>query len=338
MLIALRGWLSQDEAAARWITVQMGLPVAVALGLGWFHAGAVTRELPMAHSMLYWLAIWIGYWIAATGCTALVRASIPALRKRVFVTALLGGLLASAASAIYLQWYWPLFADLLVPADRLRIAAFNDLPLLDRVGRSIANSGFGIALWSTASLLARRPKISRYVLPAAPSAIPEPVLHVEPDADPVVEPLLAQPNGLAAALAPKSLADVIAVHAQDHYVMIYTESGQKLVLYRFRDAVADLAAERGEQIHRSWWISASAASAAQRIPNTDKLKVSADLVVPMGRHFRAGLKRLQDGYNQKAKPRTASNCRNIVLDARMAHTPPPLDAQKIAESVSRNVA
>lgn len=298
MLMALRGWFWRDEAAMRWMTVQVGLPAAVAIGLGWFHAGAVTREMPVAHSMLYWLAIWLGYWIAATGCTAVVRAGVPALRKHPFVAAVIGGLLASAASAVYLQWYSPLFADLLAPADRLRIATFNDLPLLERVGRSIANSGFGVALWSAANLLtgrreAVRPPTPSYPIAAEPTPVPVPAASPLSDT-PSASVDRAPANGLAAALAPKSLADVVAVHAQDHYVMIHTQSGQKLILYRFRDAVSDLAEQGGEQIHRSWWLSARAAASAQRIPNTDKLRVSADLIVPVGRHYRAGLKRLQE--------------------------------------------
>lgn len=63
------------------------------------------------------------------------------------------------------------------------------------------------------------------------------------------------PNGLFSRLPPELGRDIIALHAQDHYVHVTTSKGSSLILMRMSDAVEDLRGLRGIQIHRSWWVS-----------------------------------------------------------------------------------
>jgi hypothetical protein len=64
------------------------------------------------------------------------------------------------------------------------------------------------------------------------------------------------PSGLAARA---SLADLHAVVAEDHYLRLHFADGrQSLQLYRFGDAVRELAAIDGLQVHRGAWVAATA--------------------------------------------------------------------------------
>lgn len=54
-----------------------------------------------------------------------------------------------------------------------------------------------------------------------------------------------------------NLADysqIICLSADIHYLAVYTANSHQLVLFSLRDAVADMPADRGIQIHRSHWI------------------------------------------------------------------------------------
>lgn len=94
----------------------------------------------------------------------------------------------------------------------------------------------------------------------------------------------------AAAPAPRGLAARVplerlwAVTAEDHYVRLHLDTGEKpLLLYRFADAVADLAEVDGCQVHRGAWVADRAVRAAERtgrrwillLPDGTRLPVSA---------------------------------------------------------------
>lgn len=61
------------------------------------------------------------------------------------------------------------------------------------------------------------------------------------------------------------LSRVLAVTAEDHYLRLHMEGGDRpLHLYRFGDAVADLAAFDGLQVHRGAWVAVRAIAGAER--------------------------------------------------------------------------
>lgn len=53
-------------------------------------------------------------------------------------------------------------------------------------------------------------------------------------------------------LPPHQRGRIRALEMEDHYVRIHTDAGAPLLLLRMRDAVAELDAIAGEQVHRSW--------------------------------------------------------------------------------------
>ena len=75
--------------------------------------------------------------------------------------------------------------------------------------------------------------------------------------------------------------DVLALRAEEHYVRIYSRDGAELVHYRFGDAVEEMPAELGLQVHRSWWVAGSAVRSAKRGSRRWQLDLVTDVAVPV---------------------------------------------------------
>jgi len=77
-------------------------------------------------------------------------------------------------------------------------------------------------------------------------------------------------------------SDVICLENQDHYVRVYTTTGDAMILMRMRDAVAQLEG-KGERVHRSWWVARNAVVAAVRQDRNVRLRLSDGREVPVAR-------------------------------------------------------
>lgn len=85
-------------------------------------------------------------------------------------------------------------------------------------------------------------------------------------------------------------ARLLAVQAEDHYLRIYTDAGDDLVLMRLRDAVAALAAVPGLQVHRSFWVAQAAVARTERRGPAAQITLASGLTVPVGRTYMAALR------------------------------------------------
>ncbi len=77
---------------------------------------------------------------------------------------------------------------------------------------------------------------------APPSPIPAPA------ASPVSEP------EILARLKPQNRGAILRLSVEDHYTDVVTTRGRELVLLRFADALRELGATPGLQVHRSHWV------------------------------------------------------------------------------------
>ncbi|ANC90602.1 LytTR family transcriptional regulator [Azospirillum humicireducens] len=78
--------------------------------------------------------------------------------------------------------------------------------------------------------------------------------------------------------------DLLALEMEDHYVRVHTALGSDLILMRMRDAVAELAGIDGRQVHRSYWVAASAVAAVERKPDGKlSLRLINGMLVPVSR-------------------------------------------------------
>ncbi|MCP5072828.1 MAG: LytTR family transcriptional regulator [Rhodobacteraceae bacterium] len=77
---------------------------------------------------------------------------------------------------------------------------------------------------------------------------------------------------------------------EDHYLRVTTDQGDGLVLCRMADAVADLAAAEGMQVHRSWWVARNAVAKAGKNGRSRFLRTVDGQDIPVGRSFEKSLR------------------------------------------------
>ncbi len=81
-------------------------------------------------------------------------------------------------------------------------------------------------------------------------------------------------------------AEIHALKSEGHYVLVYTDLGEEMVLIRLRDAMNELATLEGMQVHRSWWVARNAVQTASRSNDGLTLILKNDVEVPVSRSFR----------------------------------------------------
>jgi hypothetical protein len=91
-------------------------------------------------------------------------------------------------------------------------------------------------------------------------------------------------------LPPHLGTDLIALEMEDHYVRAHTAMGSDLILMRMRDAIAELAAVPGMQVHRSWWVAQAAVAAVERDGRNVRLELTNGLRAPVSRERVAALR------------------------------------------------
>lgn len=84
-------------------------------------------------------------------------------------------------------------------------------------------------------------------------------------------------------------AALLALEAEDHYLRVHTASGVTLILLRLGDAIAELGATRGLQVHRSFWVARDAVERVERSGEKVTLVLRGGLRVPVSRGNRAKL-------------------------------------------------
>ena len=89
-------------------------------------------------------------------------------------------------------------------------------------------------------------------------------------------------------------AAIEALQAEDHYLRVHTERGSALILMPLSAALAGVAARRGRQTHRSWWVARDAVVASARRGGRASLTLRSGLRVPVSRTFAPLLRR--DGW------------------------------------------
>lgn len=121
----------------------------------------------------------------------------------------------------------------------------------------------------------------------APAATPVP----EPDPVEAESPPAPREPAFLARIPARLGRDVLALEMEDHYVRVHTTEGSDLILMRMRDAVAELAGLEGLQVHRSYWVAASAVTGVERKPDGKMtLVLSNGLRVPVSRSFAADVR------------------------------------------------
>ncbi len=121
---------------------------------------------------------------------------------------------------------------------------------------------------------------------AAPHDMP---VAAEPDPPPDA----TATGGLLARAGVGDMGQVMAVEAEDHYLRLHLADGRKpLVLYRLRDALAELSHLDGEQVHRGYWVAGGAVRGLERRDGRKwALRLECGLLVPVSATFMPAVRR-----------------------------------------------
>jgi hypothetical protein len=93
-------------------------------------------------------------------------------------------------------------------------------------------------------------------------------------------------------------AALLALEAEDHYLRVHTDRGSELILMRLRDAIAQLTAVPGWQVHRSFWVARDAVKDVQRRGAGFQLTLRNGLIVPVSRTYAGALR--EAGWSKAA--------------------------------------
>ena len=85
--------------------------------------------------------------------------------------------------------------------------------------------------------------------------------------------------------------DIIALKAEDHYVRVFTDKGDSLIHYRFKDAMADTSALNGIQTHRSYWVQQSAIAHLENNGQAPCIALTTGMKIPISRTYLNDVKR-----------------------------------------------
>jgi LytTr DNA-binding domain len=80
-------------------------------------------------------------------------------------------------------------------------------------------------------------------------------------------------------------ARLLALVSEDHYLRVYTDVGNTMILMRLSDAIAELGSETGAQTHRSWWVARDAVIKAVRGDGKATLTLSDGTEAPVSRTY-----------------------------------------------------
>ncbi len=172
---------------------------------------------------------------------------------------------ASVPFSLWLWWFGP-------EVDLSRAAPSAGL-LIETSGQVLVVSALVSAcLWFSASLSGQQGTHIEPFRDATPSN--------SPPSDTVEQSVEAS----FIARLPRHLGrEVWALKGEDHYLRVFTPTGDALLLMRMSDAVAELVGVRGLQVHRSWWVAEVALEGVAREARRMELRLKNGLRVPVAR-------------------------------------------------------
>lgn len=84
--------------------------------------------------------------------------------------------------------------------------------------------------------------------------------------------------------------DLLALEAQDHYLMVHTRLGSALISMRLGEAAQILPARLGFQAHRRWWVARKEVAGLRRDGQQTLIALNGGMTVPVGRTYLAAVR------------------------------------------------
>lgn len=86
--------------------------------------------------------------------------------------------------------------------------------------------------------------------------------------------------------------DLLYLQMEDHYLRVVTRDGEALILVRLRDAMNELEAFGGLQVHRSWWVVSAEIEKLSKAGRRSELVMSNGGRVPVSSSYKESVEQL----------------------------------------------
>ncbi|MFZ5719684.1 MAG: LytTR family DNA-binding domain-containing protein [Pseudomonadota bacterium] len=84
--------------------------------------------------------------------------------------------------------------------------------------------------------------------------------------------------------------DLLALEAQDHYLMVHTRRGSALISMQLSEAEQILPPQLGFRAHRRWWVAREPVAGLRREGHQTLIELTGGLTVPVGRTYLAAVR------------------------------------------------
>lgn len=219
--------------------------IALGLTLAFFGGFGTQQTLSPLGRTVFWLALVATGYLFALGARAIIGNRIASPLASAVVVTLLSAL----PQLFIVSWA-------LVQVRPGRIIALGNLPIL-----------FATVATVQAIIVATCFAVSRSL------------------ARPILEPAELEVGSLPGRISPTLRRDLVALEAEDHYVRVHHGPGSTLLLHRFGDAMAELSAIDGLQVHRGWWVARAAVTGTFVRDGKRWLLLENTLQVPVSRTY-----------------------------------------------------
>jgi LytTr DNA-binding domain len=259
-------------------------PMVLGLFIGWMQPGR-TAEWPKSAALLYVGSIYLAPWLLADLATRGVARLTRPHGFGLLTVLLLGyltaipfmGVMGRSSLGVVMSLYPGIEQGPPLPGYPWE-SQFSLTRLFDDVIP-------GVILWLGANVfLFRVLRWPRYGFAAAadPVSSTEAAAPRSGEDRPIASTAIVQ--GLKLRLT-NVAGPILALEAEEHYVRVHAATRTELVLYRFSDAVAEMASN-GIQIHRSWWVADAAVLAVRADSRNTQVELSNGQLIPVSRTFK----------------------------------------------------
>jgi hypothetical protein len=263
------------------------LAVVLAPAFAWMAPFTTTDQVFLAR---------LGYWVAILSCWFLTTAAVeralansgvlrdvqPVVRELATVAATSLLLIPVVGAATHALTGWQVtIAEVIELFFQIAVLGFG----VTLIGRSVLVCRFGGGPLA-ARAATQMPLIEQ--APVAAGIVAEPVAAVD-------LPAVASsvPSRLIGRLPSHVRGQIIALEMEDHYVRVHTDRGSALILLRLSDAMTEVSAVAGRQVHRSWWVADAAIERFARVGRSGQIRLSNGVVAPVSQRY---LKELEERF------------------------------------------
>lgn len=269
------------------VVFYVGVPLLTAILFGLNHSGNA-KHMATWDSIFYWMGITFPLWFTLDGASRAAKVIFKPWSPQIWVSLLVGSIIAMAIITPYLQFYTSYAFSLFAPQidfypPRNLVQSWPNVEHLVKFG--VVPLYWLVATWIIARVFQFPHYIADELLPASSPATGDSISQRAP-----VDVNAIERVGFYALIPHRLGLDILSMHAEDHYVRVSTRVGDTLIRYRFNDAVKEAYRLGGVQIHRSHWVRIAAIEKIVQDEGIKKVRLENGNLVPVSRSYLGVLK------------------------------------------------